>query len=170
MQRMMPHAKRQPSNRPRELRRRVVMPARLRSSSGWTDACILNISSRGLLIHSARTGPQGSTVEIRRGDYVIVARVMWRDGARAGLWSEEQLPVEDILTLSQSASLQPAFGNGKLVERRRQPRADESRQRGRSLQFWGISVFGAALALGTFSMVQQALGRPMAMIQAALGG
>jgi hypothetical protein len=146
------------------------MPARLRSGSGWTDACILNISSRGLLIHSARAGPLGSTVELRRGDYVIVARVMWRDGARSGLLSAERLPVEEILTLSHGLSLQLTANDGKSVDRRQERRHDESRRRGRGLEFWGISVFGAALAVATFSMVQQALSRPMAMIQAALGG
>jgi len=89
----MQQARRDTQHRPRELRRRVIMPARLRSCSGWTDACILNISSRGLLVHSARTGPAGSIVEVWRGDHVIVARVVWHDGARAGLEAEDKLPV-----------------------------------------------------------------------------
>src|SRR5690348_12970017 len=101
----MHQARRQSGQRSRELRRRVIMPARLRSSGGWTDACILNISSHGLMIHSSRVGPQGSTIELWRGNHVIVARVVWQDGARAGLQSEDRLAVEDILSLGSSATM-----------------------------------------------------------------
>src|SRR4051794_1216719 len=93
------------NHRPREMRRRVVLPARLRSSAGRTDTCILNISSRGLLIHSARTGPQGSKVELCRGDLAIVACVVWQDGARAGLRTEDRVPVEDMLSFRGSTAL-----------------------------------------------------------------
>src|SRR5215213_8031992 len=92
--------------RPRELRRKVVMPARLRVGSGWANACILNISSRGLMIRSTGAGVPGSVVELRRGDQVILARVVWRHGSRAGLRAEDHLPVEEILSLTQAASLQ----------------------------------------------------------------
>ena len=43
-------AKRKLRERPRELRRRVILPARLRTGADWSDTCMLNISSRGLLI------------------------------------------------------------------------------------------------------------------------
>ena len=54
------------------LRRRVLLPARMRTSAGWSDACILNVSSRGALIHAKRPITQGSVVELRHGDHVIV--------------------------------------------------------------------------------------------------
>src|SRR5579872_7025211 len=91
--------------RPRELRRRVVLPARMRAGAQWSDASILNISSRGLMIHSGRAGPTGSTLELRRGSHVIIAKVMWRDGSRAGLRSDARLPMEDILSGNQSTAL-----------------------------------------------------------------
>ena len=64
----MPAPKPNHRQRPRELRRRVVIPARLRTGAQWTDACILNISSRGLLIRTARPVPEGSFVDVRKGD------------------------------------------------------------------------------------------------------
>src|SRR4051794_36406877 len=103
-------------SRVRELRRRVVIPVRLRSVGQWSDTCILNISSRGLMIHSARTGPEGSMVELYRGDRVIVARVVWREGARVGLRSDERLPVDEIMSLIQPARLASSMPN---AERRR---------------------------------------------------
>ena len=135
----MHYATRQSRHQPRELRRRVVMPARLRSRSGWTDACILNISSRGLIIHSSLAGPQGSVVELWRGDHVIVARVMWQDGARAGLQTDERLAVEDIMSLSSSAAMTLTASKAVSGDRRARPRTSptgEGRAEWSNLSAW----------------------------------
>ena len=164
-------ASRVPSQRPRELRRRVVLPARMRMDSSWCDACILNISSRGLMIHVGRGAPQADLVELRRGHHVIVARVVWRDGSRAGLHSDDRLPVDEILSLSQAPALQLTAA-GAFVERRQQPRRDHerSRWRGRLFEFASVAFVGASLAGAVFTMVEQALAKPMDAIRAALGG
>jgi len=159
------------SQRPRELRRRVMLPARLRAGAQWSDTCILNISSRGLLIHSARAAPEGSIIELRRGDQVIVARVMWREGARVGLQADERLPVEQIMSLGQSKALQLTASSGAAVERRKQPRTEvDARLRGRAIEFASVAVIAASLALTIWSMASEALARPMAAVSAALGG
>jgi hypothetical protein len=151
---------------PRELRRRVVIPARLRHGASWSDTCILNVSSRGPMIHSGRPMLEGTQVEIRRGDHVIVARVMWRDGGRAGLRAEERVPVEEIMTLGQSPSLQLTAATG---ERRRQPRSEErSGLRGRAIEFAGVAVIAVSLAGACLAMIEQAFARPLAMVSAAL--
>lgn len=152
---------------PRELRRRVIVPARLRHDSSWSDACILNVSSSGLMIHTGRPISHGSKVEVRRGDHVIVARVVWRDGGRAGLRSEDRVPVEDIVTLGQSPSLQLTAMKG---ERRKRPRLDnQSRLRGRAIEFAGIVLIAAALTGAGLSVVDAAFARPLAAVSAALG-
>ena len=159
------------SQRPRELRRRVMLPARLRAGAQWSDTCILNISSRGLLIHSARAAPEGSIIELRRGDQVIVARVMWREGARVGLQADERLPVEQIMSLGQSEALQLTASTGAAVERRKQPRTQvDARLRGRAIEFASVAVIAASMALTIWSMASEALARPMAAVSAALGG
>lgn len=161
-----------PSQRPRELRRRVVLPARLRSGARWSDACILNISSRGLMVQSGRAGPEGTEVELRRGDHVIVARVVWRDGARAGLATDDRLPVEEIMSVGQSSALQLVAFNGTIVERRRLPRqkTDDARLRGRAFEFVGVGAIAVVLSFGIWGMAQQAFAAPLARIEAALGG
>src|SRR5262245_7417073 len=108
-------------HRSRELRRRVVLPARLRTGANWSDTCILNISSRGLMIHSARAVPNGSLVELRRGVHVILARVVWKDGGRIGLRSSDRLPIEEILSLSLVKARQLLAVGGVGSERRREP-------------------------------------------------
>jgi len=159
------------SQRPRELRRRVMLPARLRAGAQWSDTCILNISSRGLLIHSARAAPEGSIIELRRGDHVIVARVMWREGARVGLQADERLPVEQIMSLGQSHALQLTASSGPAVERRKQTRTEaDARLRGRAIEFASVAVIAASMALTIWSMASEALARPMAAVSAALGG
>jgi hypothetical protein len=143
----------------------------MRMDSSWCDACILNISSRGLMIHVSRGAPDGETVELRRGHHVIVARIVWRDGSRAGLQSDDRLPVEEILTLSQAPALQLTAA-GAFVERRNQPRAahEHSRWRGRWFEFASVALIGCSLAATLFTVVQEALVRPMDAVRAALGG
>lgn len=143
-------------DRPRELRRRVVLPARLRHGAQWADVCILNVSSRGLMIQSARAEPEGSLVELRRGQHVIVARVVWREGARVGLQSDDRVPVEEIMSLSGSQALQLVANAGELVERRRHRRslAAESRLQGRAMEFAAVLAIGIALAGGAWTMAK----------------
>jgi PilZ domain-containing protein len=162
-----PMQPRRSSQKPRELRRRVVVPARLRHGAAWTDACILNVSTRGLMIHTGRQISTGTQVEVRRGDHVIIARVVWRDGGRAGLFAEDRVPVEEIMTLGQSPTLQLTAGP---AERRRNPRPQErSRLQGRAMEFAAVVAIGAFLAVAGLSMVQSAFARPLAMVSAALG-
>lgn len=153
-------------HKPREVRRRVVVPARLRHGAAWTDACILNISSRGLMIHTGRQVLKGTQVEVRRGDHVIIARVVWRDGGRAGLRSEDRVRVEDIMTLGQLPAQRLTAGP---VERRKHPRPlEKSRLQGRAMEFGTVLAIGACLAVAGLSMVQ-AFARPVAMVSAVLG-
>ena len=144
----------------------------MRADSSWCDACILNISSRGLMIQVGRGVPQADSVELRRGEHVIRARVVWREGSRAGLQTDDRLPVEEILSLSQASALQLTATGGGFVERRKQPRDEHERSRTRSrlFEFAGVAVIAGTFAIGIFGMVERALARPMALIEAAIGG
>jgi len=160
------------NHRPRELRRRVVIPARLRNGAQWSDTCILNISSRGLMIHSGRAAPKGTVIELRRGAFIIIARVRWRDGGRVGLQSDDRLPIEEILSVTQSKALQLVAAEGERVERRKKPRRNslDARLRGRVFEFIGVSLIVLALALSVWAMAEQAFAKPLARISAVLGG
>jgi hypothetical protein len=143
-----------------------MLQARMRASSGWTDARILNISSRGLLIHAGRPVAPGSQVELWRGDQVIAARVVWRDGARAGLEAQGRIPIDEILTLGQAPGLRLT-----AAERRSPSRTHtRSRERARAYQFGGTVVIALICAGVAFGMIEQALARPLAVVTAALGG
>ena len=157
--------------RPRELRRRLILPARLRAPNGWSDACILNVSSRGLQINAIQSAVQGATVEIWHRDHVIVARVMWRKGNKAGLRAEQRVPVEELMTMSQAPSLQLTADQWPRADRRKRLRShDDGRLRARVLEFAGLAIITASLAGGLAAMVGQAFARPLALVEAALGG
>jgi PilZ domain len=160
------------AGRPRELRRRVLLPARLRTGAQWSDTCILNISSRGLMIQSGRSGPEGSTVELRRGDHAIIAQVVWREGGRAGLRTDERLPVEEIMSLSNSGALTLVACDGARVDRRRHPRhpPTDARLQGRAIEFVSVAAIAISLALGAWAAAEQALAAPMAKVESALAG
>ena len=153
----------------RELRTRVALPARMRIGCAWSDACILNVSSRGLLISASHLAVQDSAVELRHGDHVILARVVWRKGTQAGLRAEDRVPVEDIAIMSKAPPHRPVARPG--ADRRKARRSDEdSRLRSRAIEFAGIAFLAISLAATLFSMVEQAFARPLAMVSAALGG
>ncbi len=68
----------------REARQPVAVPARLRVATGWQDATILNMSTRGIMFRCTFPMERGHYLELRRGGHVIVAQVMWgRDGRYA---------------------------------------------------------------------------------------
>ena len=79
------------------------------------------------MIHSARAGPSGSIVELRRGDLVIVARVVWQDGARVGLQSDDPISVQDILSRPRSDGLTLTAMETIGSERRSRPRGEPDR-------------------------------------------
>ena len=158
-------------HRPRELRRRVILPALVRSDGGWGNASILNISSRGFLIQASRPTPKGSKVELRHGGLVIQARVVWRDGARAGLAVESRVPVEEILSLGQAPGLQlTAVARCSTDRRKIVRRHEDSRMRGRVLEFVAIATLSAGVAVYAFSVVHDMLAHPFARVETALGG
>ena len=159
----------------REHRQKVMIRARMRSGVSWHDVCILNLSRRGLGIQAAEPPQRGAYVEIRRGKHVIVARVMWARGHRAGLHSQSLIFVRSLVRDepandgSRSASAFPE------VERRRAPRAtrerfDRSRLAGRAMEFACVGLAASALGLTIVATVEQALARPIAQVRAALDG
>lgn len=142
----------------------------MRSMAGWSDACILNISSRGLMINvPSACAAKDSIIELWHGENVIVATVVWRKGSRAGLQAEDKVPVDDLLARGQSPSLQLTAAQWPEVDRRRKPRPPfDSRIRGNAVEFIGIAIIAASLAAGALMTVEQSFARAIAIVEAAL--
>jgi hypothetical protein len=160
--------------KPREERQKVMITARMRAGASWDDVAILDLSTRGLGIRAADPPGRGTYVEICRGRHVIVARVMWTSGQRAGLQAQDVIWVQALVNEpSNDRHAPPTPSGGRPVERRAKPRTaqqrhDDSRLVGRALEFACIALLGAAMAMAAFGMVEHALARPLAQISAAL--
>lgn len=161
------------SVKPREERQKVMIKARMRSGASWHDVCVLNVSPHGVGIQSAEPTARGTYVEIRRGPHVIVGRVAWSKGHRAGLRSQDPISIRAIVNDLVATPAQPRQGTGRPVERRRSPRTeqerhDRSRLLGRAMEFACFGLAAGAMALTAFGSVERALARPLSQISAAL--
>jgi hypothetical protein len=152
----------------RELRRKVLVSARMRVGSAWSDASILNISSRGMLVGSREAPARGTYLEIRRGSNMIVARVIWSRLDRFGVQTQDRLSTEELV----SGAAPSNRDRGEFVERRTQarlPSAEAARWRGNSLQFAWITLVVAAMAIFGAMLVREYLALPLASVQLAIG-
>ena len=158
--------------KPREPRQKLLIRARMRSDSGWADACILNVSSRGMLVQAPKVPAPGSYIEIHRGSYCVVARVAWNSHHRFGVRSQDVLVIGRLL--GEQAPAAPATKVGTLVnDRRATPRAsaqeaERNRQRGRTFEFLSAVAIGLTAASAGFGVVAEVLGAPMRAVGAAL--
>jgi hypothetical protein len=157
--------------KPREARQKVMIRARMLSGSVWHDICILNCSPHGLGIQAADPPFRGSYVEIRRGQQVIVARVAWRNGHRAGLRSRDSILASALIS---GGNAPEAPTSEPYVERRSQPRQSvkaqhsDSRLAGRAIEFASFGFIAAMLGVAALSIVSEAFARPMAAVSAVL--
>jgi hypothetical protein len=150
-----------------------MIKARMRSGASWHDVCILNLSVHGVGIQAADPPTRGTYVEIRRGSHVIVARVAWAKGHRAGLRSQDAIFMQAVVNdVGCAASAPPEIG-GTPIERRRSPRTasqrhENSRLVSRAMEFACFGLVAAALAVTAFASVEKALANPLSKISAAL--
>lgn len=147
-----------------------MLPARMRLGARWGDVCIINISSRGMMVYAKVPVQPGSYVELRRGEQLVVARVVWRQNNRIGLQSHNRLPVEEIISSDTAAAVAPVVTGKPLLERRKFVRqAEESRFRSRAMEYLAVIAIGTVLAGGLGVYVQQTLARPIHAVKSVLG-
>lgn len=165
-----------PGMKPREPRRNVVIPARMRCGGAWTDVCIRNMSSRGLLLQSATPPRRGTYVEILKGRHGIVGRVAWAKDRRFGIHSQNRIDIEAIIGEARGAEAisQPAGGERRFVARKTAAasaaeRLERSRRLSAAFQFVCIVLCGAAVAMIIADTVRDTLSRPMKAVSAGLG-
>ena len=158
--------------KPREQRRRVLIRARMRVSATWSDVCILNISSRGMQLQTAKAPARGAYVEIRRGMHVIVGCVAWAKNHRFGVKSQDVMFIDAIVA-------EPGDGESRHgpvapvpPERRAAPRktSADSKAIGRAMEFACIGLVVLAAAVGLYGAAEKALATPLASVSTALGG
>jgi len=156
----------------REPRHKVLVRARMKAGAGWHDACILNISTRGMMLQAADPPGRGSYLEIRRGAQVIVARVMWTRSHRFGIKSQDLLPIDAITADAAPPPTRCADPDGerRVNERPTLGAHEQSRIRGRVMEYGFAAALAVVVAVFAASEVYQLLARPTSVIAAALDG
>jgi len=156
--------------RARSARRKVMLGAQMRCGTAWNDASILNVSGTGLGL-AAPTPPQpGAYVELRRGAYIVVARVVWANGGRFGVRAQDRIIVDAFVAAAAVRSDGPLPDQrGQRKPRPPAERGAASRARSRAFEFVLVAMFGAALAVAAFDGVTRALAEPLGLVSAALG-
>lgn len=156
----------------REPRRKVLIRARIKAADGWQDACIVDLSRRGAGLQSASPPPRGTYVEIRRGDHVLVARVMWTRKHRFGVATQDEVPLDlvvaDRAVPPPPAAIAPANDRRRLL-RSSEEQAERSRTWARRAQFMAAAAAGILAALAVGNGVRQALAAPLDEVTEALG-
>ena len=161
--------------KPRELRRKVLIKARIRVAERWGDALILNMSSRGLLIQARQPPRRGTYIEVRRGRHVIIARAVWVGEDRFGAHTQDVVPVDAVVHDPDSPAAARPLGSG-WADRRSAPRAprtaaekhEDNRMAARLAEFACFIFVGAAAASMAFLAVEDALANPIMAVTAAL--
>jgi hypothetical protein len=158
--------------KPREPRQKVLIDARLRHDCGWSDARIVNLSSRGMLVRVAQAPARGSYVEIYRGPHRIVARVVWAQQDQFGAQAQDPITVDAIATGKEAEP--PVLANissDRRFRRRAETAAEKherSRRRSRRMEFLAVTAIGCAAAFLAFDTIDEMLSKPLKAVAAAL--
>lgn len=162
--------------RPREPRRKVRIPVRMRAGGSWADMCMLDISSRGLSMPGCNPPALGSYIEVRRGSHVIIAQVVWRSAGRVGARTQDPVPVEAFAnTRANTGVVAPAKSMSFGPERRADVRLptpaemhERSRLIGRLIEFSFLLAATASLAILCGGVAMTAIAEPLTIVTTAL--
>ncbi|MEO7563631.1 MAG: PilZ domain-containing protein [Sphingomicrobium sp.] len=155
--------------RPREWRRRVSLPARVRNGTGWSNGHILKISSRGMLLRYGGPLNVGCLIELRRDEHGMLATVVWRERLRAGLSSSNLLPVAELIPPEAAASLEASSKASAHKLHSSSLHGNEgSRLFGRRLEFIVFVAIAAMIATSISVMAAMVLFKPLASAVAVL--
>ncbi len=165
--------------RQREPRVKVVVPCRMNHGGKWADACIHNISSRGMMVAADGSVKTGDYIDIRRGTLIIIGRVMWRKDRFFGVRTQDRISVQTIVgeprRAAAGAAPDPA-GQGdrrlssRLVQEARAAcNVERSRVISSAIQYGFLACGAVAAALFVATQVHEMLASPLHAVETALG-
>lgn len=164
--------------RQREPRVKVVVSCRMNVDGAWSDACIHNVSSRGLLVAGAKGAPAvGSYVDIRRGSLIMIGRVMWRKDRYFGVRVQDKINAQALV--AEPRGRRKTNRDGDEAARTYRALAHEgniARKVERSRVFAAVFqsslliLGGGGAAVFVALEVYEALAAPMETVKRAMGG
>lgn len=81
----------------REDRTRTMLRATLRDDRAERDACVLDLSHRGLMATATPAPKRGAYIQITIGRHQIDGQVQWSEGRRFGMRLRERIDVIAVL-------------------------------------------------------------------------
>lgn len=163
--------------RKREPRKSVQIGVRLKDDAGWSDAQILNVSSRGVMALCTDPPVRGSYVEIRRGTYLMIGRVAWTGTDRIGVHVRERIAIEDLLEPVTPGRRAPRPAATSVQMRLHQPRKPSTEERtaashrfARAFNFVAIGIVAGGMAIFASDVASDALAEPLSHVANALEG
>ncbi|MGW8137467.1 PilZ domain-containing protein [Sphingomonas zeae] len=166
-----------PGYKNREARRQVLIPCRIKSVRGWGDACIHNVSSRGMMIACDDPLAPGEYLDLRRGRQVVIGRVVWRRDRFSGIRTQDVISADSLVNEPrlEGRPVDPQQGTERRVMRQSMAseidaarRMERSRSLSQMLQFGALGIFGLVAAVAIATQVGQMLARPAVQISQAL--
>jgi hypothetical protein len=166
--------------KPREPRQKVVVSARMRVDGRYSDVCIRDISSRGMMLQAATPPRPGSYIEIMRAAQIVVARVVWAGERRFGIQSQDRIDVPAMVSATPSSGPRLPDQERRLADRARPAGraaaidlaelAEQNRRRSRAFEF-GLLVACGLLAAGLAGHIAyDVLASPLKTVSSHLAG
>ena len=153
-----------------EPRTRAMLRASLHDDDIVRDACIIDVSTRGLLATTAQPPTRGQFVELRVGQHILTGQVRWSSERRFGVALRERVSVVSLLE-GGSGSVRLAGSTGARKQSgtlaaglRKNPQS-----MGRLGQYALLGCFALAAAHTIAGISQEGLS-PLAKVIAALNG
>lgn len=148
---------------------------RVRTDSGWVDATVRNVSSRGMMLHSLQPLRRNQFVEIMRGRARVVGRIVWSDDTGFGLQAQDIVDIPALLAQPQ------ASGTVESTERRAAPRptrptrayvaierADRSKLIGYAMEKAAVVLVFASVSVLAVTSALEAAEKPLKEVRIAL--
>ena len=117
-------------------RNRVLLAAKLKTSSGEIDARLRDLSQKGALVECDQRFSVGDELVFTRGATIVPARVAWTGGNRVGLEFKRMIDESEVLVQLNRTS---STGNQQRF-RRPALHGNLSDQERRLARIWGVSV------------------------------
>lgn len=159
----------------RQLRHKVLLPARVRIDASWHDVRIVDVSEGGLGLSSAQPPCTGSYLELRRDTAMVICRVAWTSGDRLGVQSQERIDPQILISgecQSQScgASRDPVWPQAERRKANR-PTAEmhkRSKAKAAHIEFAALAGAGAFLSFLAVNTAYRTLTAPLSQVSFAM--
>ena len=129
-----------------EPRIKAQIRVRLRDSGPDREACILDISSRGLLLTAARPPVRGEIVELVTGADSLVGQIKWTSDRRFGIVLRERIDV--MALIANGVGQMKPFGHAtaRPIVLAKEEIAEEPRDTAKIVRIAIIAIVGMILA------------------------